>query len=181
MTALTRRGALIAVAAAPLALRVAPAVAEGGDGAVLTRVQRLEVLAAAAYAAAANQGPPSIRATAARFAQHEADHVAAVAAELEALGARRVPLIVDPGALERAASANGITPAYRDLRSERDHLRFLLAVEEALLAAWVEATATLHDFGLVQTAASILGCQGQHLVDLRRALGRDPVPRALAG
>jgi hypothetical protein len=32
--------------------------------------------------------------------------------------------------------------------------------------------------GLRQPLASIMACEGQHLVVLRQALGRDPLPRA---
>jgi hypothetical protein len=64
------------------------------------------------------------------------------------------------------------------VRRGDDPLAFLLALEEAVIAAWVVAHGGLRDMRLLQTATSILGCQGQHAVVLRAALGRTPVPGA---
>jgi hypothetical protein len=48
-----------------------------------------------------------------------------------------------------------------------------------MVAAYYDAQARFVEAKLLQTAASIMGCEGQHLVVLRLAARRPPVPHGL--
>jgi hypothetical protein len=176
---LTRRQALgtAALVAAPVALRAIPAAAgDSGDAAVLLPVVRLERFAQAAYRAVEQSASGEVRALARRFADHEDQHVAALATALEALGAPRPGPVEGTEALDAGAHAQGIAPVFSDVHDARGRLGFLLAVEERLQAAWIRVHRDISEAGLLQTAAQILACQAQHAVVLREALGRPPVP-----
>jgi len=56
--------------------------------------------------------------------------------------------------------------------------RFALRLEEAAVAFYYEAQAELRDKALLSATVSIMANQSQHLVVLRRALGREPLPSA---
>lgn len=186
MTALTRRDALVAVAAAPLAALYAsaPAAAAGraptleGDAAVITELLSREHLGAAAYAHAGRRGGSRVRALARRFGSHEAEHEQALATAREALG---VPPLETPSraqALDALAAALGRRPFPRSA-GDAVLLRGLLAVEEWLLGGWVDAAGRLRDPNLLRTAAQVLASHAQHVAVLRTAVGHDPLPRAL--
>lgn len=162
---LSRRRALVAVVAAPLVLSASPAPASvSSDAAVVTALLRAELLLQESYEACSS-GPRAVRRIARRFRAHEVQHTAALAQALEALGAPGVPPPRDLPVLAR--------------RSARGRLRYLLELEETGLGAMHAALGRLSDDKLLQTTATILGCQAQHLVVLRAALGRDALPRAL--
>lgn len=166
MSGLTRRRALAAAVAAPLILRAAPAVGadNSADAALVTELLRAELLLQRSYEACTS-GPRAPARIARRFKRHEDQHVAALAQALEALGAPGVP---PPRRLP-----------VRARRSGRGRLRYLLALEESTLRLMHDAVGRLSDDKLLQTTATILGCQAQHLVVLRRALGREPLRGAL--
>ncbi len=65
-----------------------------------------------------------------------------------------------------------------DLRSQADVARFAIELETAAVAAYYDAHATLIDAQLLQTAASIMANEAQHLVVLRQAIDEPPVPYA---
>jgi hypothetical protein len=132
---------------------------------VLTRVLRAEQAGQAAYAAALRFPSAEIRAVAKRFKAHEDRHVAALATSLDALGARRPP------PLRRLAQ-----PPPGDARGQ---LMLLLGIEERLLREWIGAHRGLENVSLIRMATQVLACQAQHVVVLREALGRDPLPSAL--
>ena len=46
------------------------------------------------------------------------------------------------------------------------------------MATYYRAAPRLEDAKLLQLSATIMANEGQHLVILRRALGKDPVPNA---
>lgn len=163
---LTRRRALVAVASAPLLLVAAPVLAadSSADAAVVTELLSAELLLQKSYEACSS-GPRRVSRIARRFWAHEVQHTAALAQALEALGAPGVPPPRDLPVLSR--------------RSPRGRLRYLLALEETTLATMHAALGELSDDKLLQTTATILGCQAQHLVVLREALGRQPLPAAL--
>ena len=167
---ITRREALVGAAAASLA---APAIASAAPGDVvpLTSLMRLEQALQFAYAEAANDADAKVRAIARELGAHEGEHVAALATDLEAMGARRP---------RPPASIEDVEALLRPLGIERgdDGLEYLLAIEEAVISAYVLALGRLRDMRLLQTASSILGSQAQHAVVLRAALRRDPIPAA---
>jgi hypothetical protein len=175
VTRRTAIGAALALAARPA---IAGAAGLTGDAAVLQPIHRDEMFALAAYRAAATSPSARVRDIAARFRDHEAQHVAALASALDALGAPRFPPPHGSAALDREAQRLGIAPAFSALRTPDDVLGFLLAVEERLIADWVKAHAGLGEPNLVRTATQVLACQGEHVTVLRHALGRDPLPAA---
>ncbi|MEA2293557.1 MAG: hypothetical protein QOE86_1196 [Solirubrobacteraceae bacterium] len=177
---MTRRRALAAAVAAPVAARAARAGAAGltGDAAVLQPIHRDEMFALAAYRAAAVSPSARVREIAVRFRRHEAQHVAALATSLEALGAPRFAPPGGAAGLDREAQRLGIAPLFSEVRTPDELLGFLLAVEQRLIADWVRAHGGLGDANLIQAATQVLACQGEHVTVLRRALGRDPLPHA---
>ncbi len=180
MTGLTRRHALVAVATAPLALRAADAPAAAStDAAVVSELLRAELLLQRSYELCAASGPRRVRALARRFRAHEVEHAAALAQALEALGGRGLTAPRTRAEVEAAARSLGVGPSLTAARSRRGRLRHLLALEERVLGALHAALGRLDDDKLLQTVATILGCQAQHLVVLRTALGRRALPRVL--
>jgi hypothetical protein len=83
--------------------------------------------------------------------------------------------------VDAVARSLGIAPVLSDLRTAEEILAFMLAFEEAVMAAWITSHRKLADARLLQLAAGILACQAQHAVLLRRALGREPLPGPFAG
>lgn len=75
-----------------------------------------------------------------------------------------------PGTVVLAAGAVPMLVAVRDA--------FALELEAMAVAAYHDAHRRLRDVALLKTAASVMATEGQHLVVVRRALGRAPVPRA---
>ncbi len=182
MTAgVTRRRALVLAAVAPLAVRTAApaAAAVGADAAVISELLRAELLLQKSYELSSDRGPARVRSVARRFQAHEVEHTAALAQALEALGARGVPPPRSLADVDAAARSLGIASLLGRARSPRDRLVFLLELEETVVGLMHSALGRLGDDKLLQTTATVLGCQAQHLVVLRLALGRAPLPSAL--
>ncbi len=163
-------GAVVGAALVPALLSVRSAfAATGGDAAILRAAIRLENTAVAAYAAAVQSGllTPPVRRAAILFGRQETEHAAALAAALKRLG----------GAPPAGTDAKLLAPLKR-ARSQDHLLRFAIELESMTVAAYYDAARKLHDAPLLQTSAQIMSNEGQHLVVLRQALGRDPVPHA---
>ena len=163
-------GALVGAALIPALLSVRNAFAAAdGDAAILASAIRLEHTAVAAYAAAVNSGllTPAVRRAAVLFGRQEAEHGAALTAALKALGG--VPPV--------GTDAKLLAPLRR-VRSQRQVLEFAVELESMAVAAYEDAARKLRAARLLQTSAQIMANEGQHLVVLRQALGRDPVPNA---
>ena len=158
---LTRRALLLT---APVLGISAEALARSRDDrATVTAAIDLEQRAAAAYDSAATDRklPPALAALARHLRDQEEEHADALARALRGLGGRRParperPPPVPPG---RAFGA------------------FALVLENRLISAYYDAMSRLSP-GLRQPLASIMACEAQHLVVLRQALGRDPLPQA---
>ena len=157
----TRRGVLAAAVSAPLLLRATAASAQAEDedaalaGASLDAEQRLAV----AYDTIAGSGrlDDAIARVARRFGDQAQEHVDALATALEGLGAP-VPEPPAPRTIEGVDS--------------------LIELETVALAAHHDAVRRLRDAMLLETVATIMASAGQHLVVLRQAAGRDPLPTA---
>ena len=165
----SRRELLLAAAPSRLA----------GDAAVLAGPFAAERAAEAAYRAATTSGERRVRELAARFAGHERQHVQALSTAFQALGAPVPPAPGGAAGLDAAVRELGL-PAFSGLRGAEDLLGWLLDLEAALVGRWVRAHRDLGDHNLVQTATQVLGCQAQHLVALRAALGRPPLANPVA-
>jgi hypothetical protein len=92
---------------------------------------------------------------------HERQHADVLTKALTDLGAAPPPA---PSGVE---DVDKVVRGLDDLRTQADVLSFAIELETALVAK------------LLQTGASIMADEGQHLVVLRQAAGRPPVPNAL--
>jgi rubrerythrin len=167
---LARGGAAIGAALVPTLLSVRNAfAASGGDAAILASAIKLENTAVAAYAAAVKSGllTPPVRRAAVLFGRQEAEHAAALTAALKALGGTP-PTGTDVKLLARL----------KGVRTQKQVLEFAVELETMAVAAYHDAARRLQGARLLQTGAQIMSNEGQHLVVLRQALGKDPVPNA---
>ena len=180
----TRR-ALIAAAAlaalAPRAPRAARAAEPAGDAGVLTTILEAELALAYVSASAVASGllGEELAEAAGTLAEHERAHAAAIATQLEALGGRRPDPPQTPEEADAMLAGLGIEARLGAVSDGDGFLRVALAAERVAVALYHRAIARLEDVRLIQTAASIIGAEGQHLVVLRDAIGSDPVPSAV--
>jgi hypothetical protein len=154
----SRRGALRAALAGAVALaagRAGAAHAQDRDPDLLRDLIAREQAAALAYRSARGR----------RFEQlaaQEADHAAALASELAALGLTASAPPREPASLTGAAAAlataQGPTAA----------LAAALALEEELLAAYASAVPAIAEPNTRRTAATAMASHGQHRAVLRR-------------
>jgi rubrerythrin len=175
---LVRRGVLfggltVAAASVPTLVQVGRAFAQAdGDAQILEGAIGLEQTAVFAYAAAYDSGElaPGPKGVARLFRDQEQEHADGLIAALEALGG------TPPAKPTRVGQVNGLAEAAAG--GQKAIIEFAVALEEMAVAAYYEAAQKLKDAKLIQTGASIMGNEGQHLVVLRLALKRNPVPNA---
>lgn len=173
-----RRRAFVAggllVAAAP---RIALARAEG-DAGVMEAAVELEQLAAYVYDAGVKSGllDERLAAAIAGLRDHEQQHADAMATSLEALGGGRPPAPATPDQADAALQRAGLGVSLRGLTGATELLELALGLEERQVDLYTRAVAELEDVRLIQTCGSVAAAEGQHLVVIRRALERDPVP-----
>jgi rubrerythrin len=164
-------GAVLGAALVPALLSVREAFAAGpqNDAGILASAIRLENTAVAAYAAAVQSGvlTPQLRRTALLFGRQEAEHAAALTAALKSLG----------GTPPAGADAKLLAPL-KSARSQKQVVQSAIELETMAVAAYYDASKKLQQARLLQTSAQIMSNEGQHLVVLRQALGKDPVPHA---
>jgi rubrerythrin len=164
-------GAVIGAALVPalLSVRDAFAAAPQSDAGILASAIRLENTAVAAYAAAVQNGglTPQFRRTATLFGRQEAEHAAALTAALKSLG----------GTPPSGTDAKLLAPL-KSARTQNQVAQFAIELETMAVAAYYDASRRLQQARLLQTSAQIMSNEGQHLVVLRQALGKDPVPNA---
>lgn len=169
------RGATAALSAAGLLVAVRGARAQADDdGALLERAITLERLSVLAYDSGLSGGllSPRARRVVAQLRDHERAHVAALVTALTDLGG--TPPAEPAGVRELDEIVDGLG----DVRTQDDFVRFAIALEQATVAAYLSAQRKLVEARLLQTTASIMAAEGQHLVVLRRLAGLDPVPQA---
>lgn len=170
-------GAAIVAGSIPLLWSVRSAFAEGGgdgDAPILQRAINLERVTVIAYDSVI-AGPllsPSVRRVLRRFRGHEQEHADELTTSLRSLGGTEPPPPQGP------ADVDEVVEGLRDVRSQADVLSFLIELETAAVAAYFDAQAKLTEPKLLQTGASIMAGEGQHLVVLRQTAGREPLPHA---
>jgi rubrerythrin len=175
---LVRRGVLsggiaAAAAAAPALLRADGAAAQAdGDARILEGAIRLEQTAVYAYGLAYDSGKlqPLIARKLRRIRNQQRDHVSTLITALEHLG------VAPPAKPTHVGQVKGLAEALAG--GQKGILEFAVALEEMSVAAYYRAAPRLEDAKLLQISATIMANEGQHLVILRRALGKDPVPNA---
>ena len=168
-------GAAIAASSLPLLLSVRNAFAEAtGDAAILGQAINLEQIAVIAYDAALANAllSPAVRRTVRRFRDHEQQHADALTTALTDLGG------TPPAPPAGVADVDEVVKGVRDVRTQAELANFAIELETATVAAYHDAQAKLVEARLLQTAASIMANEGQHLVVLRTLAGTDPVPFA---
>jgi hypothetical protein len=84
-----------------------------------------------------------------------------------------------PAEPRRLSDVDRYLPGLGAARSPDEILGFAVELEAVGLAAQAQALRALTDARAIQTVASITAAEGQHLVALRSALGREPLPEAL--
>ena len=178
---LVRRGldlgaAVVAASAIPLLLAVRDAFADSDtDGTILEQAITLERVAVLAYDRILAGGLLADRLV--RQVQvlrgHEQQHADVLTKALTDLGA------TPPPAPSGVADVDKVVKGLADVRTQADVLSFAIELETAAVAAYYDAHAKLVEAKLLQTGASIMADEGQHLVVLRQAAGRPPVPNAL--
>jgi hypothetical protein len=157
----TRRGALRAGGLALAATVLGPAVASAGtdEGGLLLGLWRREIGASLAYDRQAHTNPLFVT-----LRGHEADHAAAVATELAAVG------LGTPRPPQWAAELD--TTAERLARAEpAAAVAAAIALEEELVTLYRGALPALPDSKIAMTAATILASHSQHLLILQRDTG----------
>ena len=170
-------GAAIAAGSIPLLWSVRSAFAEAGgegDAPALQSAIDLERVIVIAYDTVLGAGrlSPSVRAVLRDFRAHEQEHAQALVTAITSLGG------TPPAPPEGRADVDKVVEGLRDVRSQADVLSFLIELETAAVAAYFDAQAKFGEAKLLQTAASIMANEGQHLVVLRKTAGREPVPHA---
>jgi ferritin-like protein len=178
---LCTRRALLGTGAAAIALaldpRGAPPAGAAGldDSSILTLNLRVEQVVALAYelALAGGRLDRHTQGTLTAIAGQERQHADALAAFLRELGG---PLPAPPRGI---AAVDAVVPGLGRARTQSDVLAVLADLERVSVHAYYLGIQQLYDQKLVQTATAVLGDESQHLVVLRHALGRDPVPFAL--
>jgi hypothetical protein len=139
------------------------------DSALLKVALHVEEVAAHAYAAAAEDGPLAGDDWAARFAEHEREHAAAIETMLFAL---TVPVREHAG----PGDVDALVPGLRG-GSRRDALRALAALEGAAIAGHQLIGRRLAELDALRTVAVVMAGGAQHLVVLRHELGNTTLTR----
>jgi hypothetical protein len=167
-------GAVIAASSIPLLLSVRNAfAASSGDADILAKAITLERVAVLAYGVAIDSTllSPGFASVARRFRGHEQEHADALVTALTDLGGTPPP----PPTVK---DVDGVVTGIGDVKSEADVASFAIELEMAVVAAYYDAHRKLIDAKLLQTGVSIMASEAQHLVVLRQAVKRDPVPHA---
>ncbi len=168
-------GAAIAASSIPLLLSVRNAFAEStGDAAILEKTIDLEQISVIAYDTAIASGllSPGVLRIARRFREHERQHAATMTTALTDLGG------APPARPEGIADVDEVVKGLGDVTSQADVANFAIELETASVAAYHDAQSKLIETRLLQTSASIMANEGQHLVVLRTIVGAKPVPNA---
>src|SRR4051812_27308479 len=164
-------GGVVAASSVPLLLAVRNAfAADSGDAEILGKAIHLEQVAVLAYDGALASGLLSADFTTAatRFRDHERQHATALTTALTDLGGT-------PPEKATAQDVEGLA----DLKTQADVANFAIEFETAAVAAYLDAQKQLVDGKLLQTSASIMANEAQHLVVLRRLANMPAVPNAL--
>lgn len=142
---------------------------EEADVAVLNSALDLENLAVAAYTAGAALLEGDAKVMGARFRDQEQEHADGLAQAIRDLG----------GTPNKPRHAEEYAPMFKDLKSQRDVLRFAVDLENTAVAAYIDALPKLSSGELRGTAAAIVTTEAEHVSVLRGALGQDPLAAAL--
>ncbi len=167
--------AVLAATSIPLLLGVRNAFAQAeGDAEILTSAIGIEQIAVFAYDRAASSGllNRGTTAIARRFSAHEQEHAEGLTRALEARGGSA------PAKPRTLADLDAVQRGLGDARSQADVTNFAIELEMAGIAAYYDAQTKFVDAKLLQTGASIMANEGQHVTVLRQAARKTAVPSA---
>lgn len=165
---------VVAASSIPLLLSVRNAFAQtSGDAEILAKAIHLEQVAVLAYGVAIDSGRHGMQLTrvAARFRDHEQQHADVLTTALTDLGG-------SPPERATAEDVVDVVKSFADAQTQADAANVLIEIETAAVAAYLDAQRKLIDGKLLQTGASIMANEAQHLVVLRMLAKLDPVPNA---
>lgn len=165
-------GVVVAASSIPLLWSVRNAFAAGGpDAEILLSAVKLERIAVLVYTVAIDSKllTPAFTRVAETFRDHEREHADALTTALTDLGGTPAPEVAD---------IDSVVKGIGDLKSQADVANFAIELELAAVAAYYDAQRKLIDAKLLQTGASIMANEAQHLVVLRQAVKQAPVPNA---
>ena len=168
-------GTAIAAASIPLLWSVRSAFAQSdADAPVMQSAINLERVSVLAYDTLIDGGllSPALRTVLRGFRAQEQQHADALTKALTDLGG------TPPPAPQGVADVDEVVKGLRDVRSQAEVVSFLVELETATVAAYFDGMGKLGEAKLLQTGASIMANEGQHLVVLRQAAGRPRVPNA---
>lgn len=198
MTSATRRSALrraalgAGVVATPGLLRPAIAQAQDTDdevelGDFLVEAVALEQIAAIAYQDAASvEGlRTNLRQTLRRFARQEEAHATALGTALDSIGVEppdppsgprdsRAIETIDRLDAARASELADLLGRLSGLERQAEYLEYLVELETEQIRLYLGATPEFVSEDLLRTGAEIAGCEAQHVVVLREAMGTPP-------
>lgn len=141
------------------------------DSEILASSIYLEQIAAFSYERIATSGTLGSDSSVARlFARQEREHADALIRALADRGGSA------PARPDRIDQVPGLRQAIAD--GPLSIAAFAIELEQAAVSGYYTAQATIEDPRLLQTAASIMACEAQHLVVLRQSSGRNPSPDA---
>ena len=115
---------------------------------------------------------PAVERIARRFRGHEQEHADALTTALTDLGG------TPPSKPSGVKDVDKVVKGLGDVKSQAEVASFAIELETAAVAAYYDAHRKLVDAKLLQTGASIMANEGQHLVVLRQLVKQDPVPNA---
>jgi rubrerythrin len=169
-------GAVVAASSIPLLLAVRDAfAATETDATLLAKAITLERTAVLAYDQIIGDALLADREQ--RLARvlrsHEQRHAETLTKALTDLGGTP-PL--EPVGVE---AIDKVVKGVQDLRTQAQILSFLIELETATVAAYYDAQAKFIETKLLQSGASIMAAEGQHLVVLRQAARQPPAPNAI--
>jgi rubrerythrin len=167
-------GAVVAASSIPLLLSVRNAFAVGdADRTLLADALRLERITVLAYDQLLGRRllPARVQRLVRQIAGHEREHTRVLTKAL--IDAR-----LQPPPQPTAKDIDAVVKGIGDVDSQADTLNFAIELETAAVAAYHDAQQKFTDAKLLQTSASIMASEGQHLVLLRQALNQPPVPNA---
>lgn len=168
-------GGAIAASSIPLLLSARDAFAQAtGDAAILEQAITLEQVAVIAYDAALGGGLLSAGAlrAARRFRAHEQQHADTLTTALTDLGGS------PPAPPKGIADVDKVVKGLADVKTQADVVNFMIELELVTVTAYHDAHARLIETRLLQSCATIMANEGQHLVVLRTIVGTEPVPNA---
>ncbi|MGI8429770.1 MAG: ferritin-like domain-containing protein [Solirubrobacteraceae bacterium] len=147
----------------------------------LTSVLEVELLVAFVYERVL--GAQLLAVASARVAAgllaHERVHIALLRGWLSTLGAPQTPALVDDRAADRSLASHHVSVRLAGLRTERDALRLLIAVEAVAVSAYGRLISALINPMLVRSAAEMLASEAQHATVLSGLLYPGDISRAV--